>query len=1098
MPIGHKLGLRLFLEGIEIPVISASISVGANSPAVAAIQVIATDALYELFPRSLVHLFFYDFVDGVVVPPIKENESPADVTSKGYKLLFMGELQAISFAKDSGQRAATLQCVDFSNYWDTTYQYNYGGDITALLTGNRTANFIGANTNLLGSPLGHGTWTVASLLSSKCVSFPDMRGLLAGIVRMIEAIGGCYYGKTTFKGATYFHSLAELRLKLMQQVGAAAADTSTEKLLARKAFNAWMNRECGSLGKLVTFRELAGIIQRMVFLESYPCPAPKFGLGRTGLTKNVSISSPLAKDPKYKKLVAKLKELREKTVKTQSDFKVFQTHSGNSEAPEFMAPVVEDVKQMRNLAWFDLIGEMDRLKDKNYAIRKNLGIISLHTTYLYQLMPKQSGSLQFADALTWARQEDILNRLSKIIEAIDRILGMNLTKNGTITYDEHDRIYNQIFRPDIWFAPPPCCNVLFPECYSSFEWTRNYFREVTRLELQTTHEILGDDALFNGRYYAPNIEGMTDGRRLSSQKFAKFIMDHELYIGIIPMFEKLSQANLFAMKSRQVNYQGVKVPYAQRSVNFQYFKHRFASRQMSSTGRFNPYFVPGFPGLLVDKPMNLKQLGSVSEAQLKRLSKSPSSTPGQLTKAEFLRTVVPTQHLGCCVQISHQVGQNGGNTSYAFTEARVHRESSEFLGVDKMNIYRKGKSAKVHAVYATPKGFTPAVNMQGPRGGKITVVDDRTWDYAGKPVKLEIFRPASAAKKGKTTSTTKKSKEKKVGKSTAIDAKLVKEEGFEFLPGADSSSLPGKPVNIGGYSVALVSGDQSFQPNVQAPIAIPAAGTFTSLQRGEWNAFYIEEVVQPREKIGDKDIPIEEAVRPPWIWDGWKNDRIGDTYDQFFGTNSIVDVDGFKGKDLPSDLLQQAGLDQLEAQRLGSQSMVQRKQPTVLRNGKRVAKKGTKASIPANREESEDRKANDYAFQLTEDERYVEAAIDYLVQVYSYLKLYDLDVGSFIRSYTWRPIATLQQILGSRDFTLAKTAEHTYEVTAGIEGFHSRAFGDIADLFGLVSPKVVNILGFKKDNQESAVIPKLDVRRSRFRAALRYRNELSEGGGLLG
>ena len=44
-----------------------------------------------------------------------------------------------------------------------------------------------------------------------------------------------------------------------------------------------------------------------------------------------------------------------------------------------------------------------------------------------------------------------------------------------------------------------------------------------------------------------------------------------------------------------------KVGLAQRTTNFLYFKYRFAARQMSITARFNPYLVPGFPGLVIDK-----------------------------------------------------------------------------------------------------------------------------------------------------------------------------------------------------------------------------------------------------------------------------------------------------------------------------------------------------------------------------------------------------------------------------------------------------------------------------------------------------------------
>jgi hypothetical protein len=54
------LGLRLFLEGVEVPVIAANVTVQPNMPATAAIQIIPTDMGLYFLPRTLVHLFYLD------------------------------------------------------------------------------------------------------------------------------------------------------------------------------------------------------------------------------------------------------------------------------------------------------------------------------------------------------------------------------------------------------------------------------------------------------------------------------------------------------------------------------------------------------------------------------------------------------------------------------------------------------------------------------------------------------------------------------------------------------------------------------------------------------------------------------------------------------------------------------------------------------------------------------------------------------------------------------------------------------------------------------------------------------------------------------
>jgi hypothetical protein len=125
MALGHLLHLRLFLEGIEIPVISANVNIAANTPASASIQVIATDKVLNLLPRTVIHLFYYDYVGAGNSAIDQTGTAPTGIEAldhfnRQYKLLFMGELQQISFQKGHGSRAVVLQCVDFSNYWDTT------------------------------------------------------------------------------------------------------------------------------------------------------------------------------------------------------------------------------------------------------------------------------------------------------------------------------------------------------------------------------------------------------------------------------------------------------------------------------------------------------------------------------------------------------------------------------------------------------------------------------------------------------------------------------------------------------------------------------------------------------------------------------------------------------------------------------------------------------------------------------------------------------------------------------------------------------------------------------------------------------------------
>jgi hypothetical protein len=1061
MAHGHLLGLRLFLEGVEIPVIAASVQVTPNAPTVASIQVIGTDKILEILPRTIVHMFFYDFVD--TVDPAIDNSEPSDVGSvdylnSKYKLLFMGEVQGVTMQKDAGSRACILQCVDFSNYWDTTYQYNFKG---SLLGGRKHAAFIGANSNFFTSPLGHGVGTIAALLNGKSVNFPNLKGLLAGIIRCLEAIGGSYYGEKTFKGANDFTSIAELRIKVLQQICAAEKDSSTAKLFARKAFNMWMNRQMGSLSKLVTFRGITQILQRFIFHEIVPNPCARYITREDNLKKTKTFAIDIEKDPRSRKFIKNIKSMQRLLKSASSNLNTLNSTTD----PAAIKGAQGDLQG----AW--------RLLGNTASSTPNIKGLSGKVSQIFGHMQKVkkyigTGRSFELDANKIASRVNLNNAIKEVgraLDAIAAILGQRVKKSRQVTYSKLDRVNNQILRPDIWFTPAPRCNVLFPDLYHSFNWSRNFLREVSRIEMQTTNEILGDDALFNGRYYAPNVVDMRKGVRLSSRKFGRLIMKHELLTGIIPMFEKMTEANLFAMKSKKVKHKGAKVGYAQRAVNFQYFKHRFASRQMSAAGRFNPWFVPGFPSVLIDRPMSAEQLAIASlpvEDQLNALDITPEKAV-DITRATLLQYLVPTQYIGSCVQLTHALGQQGGNTSYAFQQARVHREGTEYLGVDKATISKKVGTAKKKTLIAAPMALRPKKGSKGPRGGIISEnVLDRTDFFHGKKKSLRIIH----------------------SRSLGVVGEQPPPYYFKQLKGVEARKL----------------------------YAFEVTETFT--RRAKMNI----------------DLPIEEAIRPPWIWDGWSNLKIGETYMQFFGTNSITDIEGYTSKELmEAAVLDAEGYEALaeakeavvsqevDGQTKPVKSKLQRHEDKVFGDDPKMgdsqekymdkvfgsdkndSRGETRKNKPTNRaagttqqEETQESRLSVATLLTMERERTIENSIDYLVRVYSLIQAAQLDLGAFIRNFSWRPVATMVEIMGSENFVITEDPPNsgTYK-TSGNEGFHSRAFSDQGDLFGLVNPKVKKVLGLTKEKRKTA--KRLDVRGLRRKVIRAYADELTTRG-LLG
>jgi hypothetical protein len=1094
MAQGHLLKIRLFLEGVEVPVVSAAIQIAANSPATASIQVIATDAVMSLLPRTVVHLFYYDYVEtgNVALDRKKANLSDKDYEewfNSRYKILFMGEFITFKFQKSSGQRAVVLECTDFSNYWDTTFQYNFGG---SLFAGRRQAAFIGANSNFFTSPLGHGVGTVSRLLNGKSVNYPELKGLLAGVVRMLEAIGGSYHGKNTFRGCNDFSSIAELRLKILQQIAAAEKDTSTARLFARKSFNMWMNRTTQSLGKLVSFRGLLKTCFKFIFHEVYPCPVARYVPSGTRQARK-SWKVGMHQTGRYKGFYVKAQQALDYTQRARDALVAWRkskTSGGNVSAltSAYIRLWVLAKKSVNELYAQGMAGAPKGTHRGLAVAKEKMGKIQSRSANAGGVI---SANLQGRGTLD-RQYPQILIYYGDVITALKDVLGVKVTKSKTFTENTQPRVNNQIFRPDIWFTAPPRCNVLFPEMYDQFSFSRQFLREVSRIELQTHNEILGNDALFNGRYYAPNVEDVRRGVKLSSRRFARLIMDHELFTGIVPMFENMSEANLFAMRSGKVSKGGSKVSYAQRAVNFQYFKYRFDARSMSASGRFNPQFVPGFPSLIIDRPMSADQLRISSLPEAEQRVELGLDVP-TLTRAEALRELVSPQYMGVCAALSHTVSQEGGMTSYQFIQSRLHREDTEFLGIDKGTAYEAAGVATKKTVVAAPVTSPPRKGSKGPKGGTITGVRNVTSSNVGRTYKLfgsyEKYRIGDTAQENIVTFT-------------------------ETSRPQFQSSLNESRVKIGAYEISE---------------------SYTKYQKV------------------DVDLPIEEAVAPPWIWDGWRVPKVSETYEQLFGTTAITDISGY----VPA---------KLEDPIAGNRFFIGADAAEALQRDKSIHTSGANRLSPVARRDERSTAVieagiNQNAKRLKDEEITVENSVDFLVRAYSFVKLNNLDVGDFLRAYGWRPVATMVDILGGRDLQIKKVEKKVkvavkqkflkkeanivtipYETPVpnplgpqsvtkedyylnpdtqvlsqavygtkyvtrlvsrfvyeaeGKEGFHSRAFGDVEDLFGLVSPTVTRVLRLSSTSKRK-VAERLDVRKRRRDVVVSYVAELTASRGLIG
>lgn len=127
--ISKKIDVKVFLEGIEIPFNSIQLTMQPNAMGVLEITVPPLKRLFDIVPRTLVHVYFND--------------------GGGFRLFFEGEVLGHGFAKSPQGRGMTLTCGDLSNYWMYSYAFyltlanieNYSlEDEVQLFTGVDSAN----------------------------------------------------------------------------------------------------------------------------------------------------------------------------------------------------------------------------------------------------------------------------------------------------------------------------------------------------------------------------------------------------------------------------------------------------------------------------------------------------------------------------------------------------------------------------------------------------------------------------------------------------------------------------------------------------------------------------------------------------------------------------------------------------------------------------------------------------------------------------------------------------------------------------------------------------------------------------------------------
>lgn len=668
-----RLHLRLFLEGLEVSVIDATVNATVGAPAQATIQIVYTPEVVELLPRTLVHLFFYDDT------PTSEGEY--------YRLLFCGDLTTVSITKTETNRTATLVCSDHKEYYNyaflhllNTEDLSGSNAVQALLRNRQLFSQAGSTTIVSGAQ------TIESVISRifedgrpTYIGYTNLRGALGGLIKAMEMFTGLSSSGAGGVNAFYAYNVA--RLNLLGQIGMFPNDYTSQKILLSKELKALLTQKGEQLGDLISLNALIDFILGFIYHRSVPNPCafykPRemrddFSIDlsskdlkkfRSACTLNKDLISSTLEELKVGRVAGEANRGEDKII---SDDRV-----GNSiiNAVTFMFPteVLEDLLSRPYRPSSRVVSLIKSTLTKASALELSEMPFPPKSTVKTMLVESSNAK----DPALLRKVGEYLNHLLSSAEqvAIDQAAGNPPRNNDYIATlekavtlvksmaEDQDlkysslstpRLYTSLVVPDLFFSVAPKCNVVFPDQYFTSSYTRNVSKEVTRLQLERMDAVT-NASVASRYYYAPATESISglQGEALkdSDTALTKDLMGHELYSGIIPEFT--SVMNLELQTLGLGNTAEDEKSFYSTIANYRFLQQRLSHRQLSVSGKFNPYAATGFPMVVVDTP-------------------DPQSN----------------HYIGLLTGLTHSVTQQGGTTSYQLQYARPHTSRDDTFAND--------------------------------------------------------------------------------------------------------------------------------------------------------------------------------------------------------------------------------------------------------------------------------------------------------------------------------------------------------------------------------------------------------------------------------
>ena len=1069
MTHARYLGLRLFLEGIEVDAAQVSFSAGVNRGASASISIPASDTALQFLPRTLVHVFYlessYHLDTSETGAPISTDLRKAlDVTDpRHWRLLFCGEIRGHALAKVGGSRTVSLSCGDLSSYWDHAKVYwgsgNVGADSFKRVVFSNATHLMSSGSKVKTSK------GLLDLLRAAPASNPKLPGLLGGLVSLLEAATGVFGSSkgTTFRGVNDFMSQAELRLHLTRMIGASPDDDTSAAFLNSATFQRYLRRVSMSVKSTASIMDLVGLLLGKIYHQYSSVLAPPL-VGPNGAKIDSTIIVPTgvrynANDEVgslLRDVIAAQELLAARYSATVLDSPAGKRRKGdlarigkvNADPLYYVASPTEEWALPDSGGHNAFAGKcysLGLIKRKNienvtvnlraevkakgggaaqlakveeigrgvyYAVKLQEAINTINSSKKNPAQPSQVSQFPNHDRLNFRAAR----RLAELAVAGlgGRVAAPTKKVSSSIAVDS--RLNSFLFMPDLYMAVPPKCNVLFPDQVQSIYYSQDMLSEITRLWL---HSRTRNDVDRKDMYFSPNTSIIGGPSALDATNAVKkgisFTMNHELFSGVIAAIDGVGDNDVI----KDLHKAAVAADIAAGSDGSnaagqaRYSPNEYLQRAANYT-----FFARRYSGRNMSltcrfSPQIVPGLPAiVLDPIINKFVEDPSSKEG-------------THYIGIVEGVEHTLDAEGGaQTRVYLGKCRRHNEGIDLFGgkdtgivgetsVEKIKIpFRPRKKTKADRPYSVEvdvvEGFT--VEYKNPGPVKIGTAAKPTIDPHDLST-LDGFAPA----KGKKYEV----RVREDFKHDVVNTDLY--YGRTPANGADqpnqTSPYNGEPLQPGGGrpagDVARAAGNtQGTWRTMTAHDPRNGANYDGSVS----NRVYVDlyEIRPARAaKMANVAFAFEDTASPPWHSPIYLPANIGSQYyDPMLGCSSVLDAVSIGGK--PA------------APAMGGTAQVSRTAETD------TGPTTHTVEVPAS---------------LLAPVHTVAEACELLSDAWLKMNASSADLDLFIDTYTNRSFASLHDIFGSQNPHLSQHVRYQGQhALPDIEGFHGNAFGRYSNL----------------------------------------------------